>query len=129
MTPKRVGLYNPRSNTVVPRLPWFVDMHGRISRDISGQGDHRPAAPRASGAQGAEPRSGDGAGDSGSDEFLREAVDFELPAPGSYAAVSRSCRDHLKDACGLRRTENHEAEGLQVLGWRSVHRRSLGAVP
>ena len=39
------------------------------------------------GATGADPRVGDGAGilTQIPDRFLRDVVDFELPAPGSYA--------------------------------------------
>ncbi|MCY0610857.1 hypothetical protein OVV29_35595, partial [Klebsiella pneumoniae] len=61
-----------------------VDMHGRRSRDIVDKAITALLNLEHRGAQGAEPRSGDGAGIliQVPDEFLREAVDFELPAPG-----------------------------------------------
>jgi glutamate synthase (NADPH/NADH) large chain len=75
------------------------------------------------GAQGADPDTGDGAGilTQLPDELLRAVTDFELPAPGCYAAGLAFLPP------GLRRAEVAAAvaalaadEGLAVLGWREV---------
>lgn len=111
-----------------------VDMHGRRSRDIVDKAITALLNLEHRGAQGAEPRSGDGAGIliQVSDEFLREAVDFELPAPGSYATgiafLPQSSKDAAAACAAVQKIA--EAEGLQVLGWRSVPTddSSLGAL-
>lgn len=111
-----------------------VDMHGRRSRDIVDKAITALLNLEHRGAQGAEPRSGDGAGIliQVPDEFLREAVDFELPAPGSYATgiafLPQSSKDAAAACAAVQKIA--EAEGLQVLGWRSVPTddSSLGAL-
>lgn len=111
-----------------------VDMHGRRSRDIVDKAITALLNLEHRGAQGAEPRSGDGAGIliQVPDEFLREAVDFELPPPGSYATgiafLPQSSKDAAAACAAVQKIA--EAEGLQVLGWRSVPTddSSLGAL-
>ncbi|KAF3411710.1 putative FERREDOXIN-DEPENDENT GLUTAMATE SYNTHASE [Mycobacterium tuberculosis variant bovis BCG] len=111
-----------------------MDMHGRRSRDIVDKAITALLNLEHRGAQGAEPRSGDGAGIliQVPDEFLREAVDFELPAPGSYATgiafLPQSSKDAAAACAAVQKIA--EAEGLQVLGWRSVPTddSSLGAL-
>ena len=86
MTPKRVGLYNPAFEHDSCGVAMVVDMHGRRSRDIVDKAITALLNLEHRGAQGAEPRSGDGAGIliQVPDAFLREVVDFELPAAGRY---------------------------------------------
>lgn len=134
MTPKRVGLYNPAFEHDSCGVAMVVDMHGRRSRDIVDKAITALLNLEHRGAQGAEPRSGDGAGIliQVPDEFLREAVDFELPAPGSYATgiafLPQSSKDAAAACAAVQKIA--EAEGLQVLGWRSVPTddSSLGAL-
>lgn len=134
MTPKRVGLYNPAFEYDSCGVAMVVDMHGRRSRDIVDKAITALLNLEHRGAQGAEPRSGDGAGIliQVPDEFLREAVDFELPAPGSYATgiafLPQSSKDAAAACAAVQKIA--EAEGLQVLGWRSVPTddSSLGAL-
>lgn len=134
MTPKRVGLYNRAFEHDSCGVAMVVDMHGRRSRDIVDKAITALLNLEHRGAQGAEPRSGDGAGIliQVPDEFLREAVDFELPAPGSYATgiafLPQSSKDAAAACAAVQKIA--EAEGLQVLGWRSVPTddSSLGAL-
>src|ERR1700755_2118346 len=134
MTPKRVGLYNPAFEHDSCGVAMVADIHGRRSRDIVDKAitalltlDHR-------GAQGAEPNTGDGAGIllQVPDAFLREVVDFELPAEGSYATGIAFLPQSSKDAAAACEAVEKiaEAEGLHVLGWREVPTddSSLGAL-
>ncbi len=111
-----------------------VDMHGRRSRDIVDKAITALLNLEHRGAAGAEPRSGDGAGIliQVPDAFLREVVDFELPAPGSYATGIAFLPQSSKDAAAACAAVEKigEAEGLQVLGWRNVPTddSSLGAL-
>jgi glutamate synthase (NADPH/NADH) large chain len=111
-----------------------VDMHGRRSRDIVDKAITALLNLEHRGAQGAEPRSGDGAGIliQVPDAFLREVVDFELPAPGSYATGIAFLPQSSKDAAAACAAVEKiaEAEGLRVLGWRNVPTddSSLGAL-
>lgn len=109
-------------------------MHGRRSRDIVDKAITALLNLEHRGAAGAEPRSGDGAGIliQVPDAFLREVVDFELPAPGSYATGIAFLPQSSKDAAAACAAVEKigEAEGLQVLGWRNVPTddSSLGAL-
>jgi glutamate synthase (NADPH/NADH) large chain len=111
-----------------------VDMHGRRSRDIVDKAITALLNLEHRGAAGAEPRSGDGAGIliQVPDVFLREVVDFELPAPGSYATGIAFLPQSSKDAAAACAAVEKiaEAEGLHVLGWRNVPTddSSLGAL-
>jgi glutamate synthase (NADPH) large chain len=111
-----------------------VDMHGRRTRDIVDKAITALLNLEHRGAQGAEPRSGDGAGIliQVPDAFLREVVDFELPAAGSYATGIAFLPQSSKDAAAACAAVEKiaEAEGLEVLGWRQVpiDDSSLGAL-
>ena len=105
MTPKRVGLYNPAYEHDSCGVAMVVDMHGRRTRDIVDKAITALLNLEHRGAQGAEPRSGDGAGIliQVPDAFLREVVDFELPARGQLrhrhrvlAAVVQRRRGRLR---------------------------------
>src|SRR6201981_2579482 len=134
MTPKRVGLYNPAFEHDSCGVAMVVDMHGRRSRDIVDKAITALLNLEHRGAQGAEPRSGDGAGIliQVPDAFLRAVVDFELPAAGSYATgiafLPQSSRDAAAACDAVEKIA--EAEGLTVLGWRNVPTddSSLGAL-
>ncbi|MGI8937269.1 MAG: glutamate synthase large subunit [Iamia sp.] len=118
------GLYDPAYEHDACGVAFVVDMHGRASRDIVDKGllslchlDHR-------GASGAEVNTGDGAGIliQVPDRFLREVVDFTLPAVGSYAtgiAFLPQGADEA-DAAAEAIDKIVASEGLAVLGWRAV---------
>jgi glutamate synthase (NADPH/NADH) large chain len=117
-------LYDPAFEHDSCGVGFVVDMHGRPSHRIIELGiaslchlDHR-------GATGAEANVGDGAGILVQipDGFLREVVDFELPAAGSYAVGCAFLpRDPDECAATMRAVEKIAAgEQLTVLGWREV---------
>jgi glutamate synthase (NADPH/NADH) large chain/glutamate synthase (ferredoxin) len=122
--PQAVGLYDPRYEHdacgvgMVARLD-NEPTHEVIVRAITALEnlEHR-------GANGADPRTGDGAGIlmQMPDELLRATVDFELPPLGSYGVLmcflptGEDARANLQAL--LERTV--EAEGQRVLGWRDV---------
>jgi glutamate synthase (NADPH/NADH) large chain len=122
--PPAQGLYDPRFEHDACGVSFVVDMHGRQTHRMVELGlnslcnlDHR-------GATNAEPNVGDGAGIliQVPDAFLREVVDFDLPAAGSYA-VGMAFLPAGPEACAAAMdgvTKIAAAEGLQVLGWRDV---------
>src|SRR4051812_35327796 len=122
--PDKQGLYDPAFEHDACGVGFVVDMHGRPSHRMVELGisslchlDHR-------GATGAEANVGDGAGIliQIPDRFLREVVDVELPARGSYAV---GCAFLPKDAAdcatAMAAIEKIAAsEDLRVLAWRDV---------
>src|SRR4051812_26895624 len=122
--PDKQGLYDPAFEHDACGVGFVVDMHGRPSHRMVELGisslchlDHR-------GATGAEANVGDGAGIliQIPDRFLREVVDVELPAQGSYAV---GCAFLPKDAAdcatAMAAIEKIAAsEDLRVLAWRDV---------
>ena len=122
--PGRQGLYDPDFERDACGVAFVATLTGNPSHDIVMKAltalrnlDHR-------GASGSEPDSGDGAGIliQVPDAFLREVVDFALPAAHHYAvgiaflpdddAADRVVRAQLEQIA-------HE-EGLEVLGWREL---------
>ncbi|WP_343574743.1 glutamate synthase large subunit [Mycobacterium sp.] len=137
MAPNRPGLqglYNPAFEHDSCGVAMVVDMHGRRSRDIVDKAITALVNLEHRGAQGAEPHSGDGAGIliQVPDDFFRAAVDFELPAAGSYATGIAFLPQSSKDATAACAAVEKivEAEGCHVLGWRNVptDESSLGAL-
>jgi glutamate synthase (NADPH/NADH) large chain len=134
MAPQTQGLYNPAYEHDSCGVAMVADMHGRRSRDIVDKAITALLNMEHRGAQGAEPNTGDGAGIllQVPDEFLRSAVDFDLPEPGSYATgiafLPQSSRDAASACESVAKIV--EAEGLTVLGWRDVPTddSSLGAL-
>ncbi|HEX5925910.1 MAG TPA: glutamate synthase large subunit [Baekduia sp.] len=122
--PQADGLYDPRYEhdacgvAMVARLDNQPD-HGVIDRALTALDnlEHR-------GAEGADIRTGDGAGILVQipDAFFRAVVDFELPPRGAYGvAVCFLPRDpqqrrKLEELIEL----NVRIEGQQLLGWRDV---------
>jgi glutamate synthase domain-containing protein 2/glutamate synthase domain-containing protein 1/glutamate synthase domain-containing protein 3 len=122
--PRAVGLYDPSYEHdacgvgMVARLD-NQPTHEVISRSITALEnlEHR-------GANGADPRTGDGAGIlmQMPDELLRAVVDFTLPPLGSYGvlmcflpndAIARESLEQLLE-------QTVRAEGQRLLGWRDV---------
>ncbi|MCK9875306.1 glutamate synthase large subunit [Frankia sp. Ag45/Mut15] len=122
--PSAQGLYDPTFEHDACGVGFVVDVHGRRSHELVDQGltvlrnlDHR-------GASGSDPDTGDGAGIlvQVPDQFLRDVVDFALPAPGRYAVgiaflpqVAGERDDAVRVISRIVRQE-----GLRVLGWREV---------
>ncbi|RJO77046.1 glutamate synthase large subunit [Nocardia panacis] len=133
-SPGTIGLYDPANEHDACGVAFVVDMHGRRSRDIVDKAITALLNLEHRGAAGAEPNSGDGAGIliQVPDAFFRAAVDFELPAEGSYATgiafLPQARREAARAAYGVDRIVKEE--GLEVLGWREVpiDESSLGAL-
>jgi glutamate synthase (NADPH/NADH) large chain/glutamate synthase (ferredoxin) len=122
--PQADGLYDPRFEhdacgvAMVARLD-NVPTHDVVDRALVALDnlEHR-------GAEGADVRTGDGAGIlvQMPDAFLRAAVDFELPPRGQYGVAQcflptdPARREKIEQLVEL----NVRVEGQRVLGWRDV---------
>ncbi|MDX6700704.1 MAG: glutamate synthase large chain, partial [Baekduia sp.] len=122
--PQADGLYDPRYEhdacgvAMVARLDNQPD-HGVVHRALTALDnlEHR-------GAEGADIRTGDGAGILVQlpDAFFREVVDFELPPRGQYGVAmcflprDTAQRRKLEELLEL----NVRIEGQALLGWRDV---------
>ncbi|WHU46701.1 glutamate synthase large subunit [Gordonia sp. L191] len=132
--PGPTGLYDPIHEHDACGVAFVVDMHGRRSRDIVDKAITALINLEHRGAAGAEPNTGDGAGImiQVPDRFLREVVDFELPAEGGYATGIAFLPQGSKDATEACESVEKivEAEGLRMLGWREVpvNENGLGAL-
>src|SRR3954452_18618482 len=122
--PPASGLYDGRNEHDACGVPFVATMRGSAGHDIV---EHALTALRNldhRGATGADPSVGDGAGilTQVPDAFLRESVDFELPAPGAYAVGIAFLPTNDEARCEVvRRVEAlADDEGLTVLGWRDV---------
>jgi glutamate synthase (NADPH) large chain len=122
--PGPTGLYDPRFEHDSCGVSFVAHMKGERSNDLVMTGLRALTNLEHRGATGAEPDTGDGAGIllQIPDRFLREVVDFDLPAEGSYAvglaflpADPGSC-EKAQDAIASIVAD----EGLRVLGWRDV---------
>ncbi|PWI43467.1 glutamate synthase large subunit [Streptomyces sp. ICBB 8177] len=122
--PAPQGMYDPRNEHDACGVGFVATLTGEADHALVEQAltvlrnlEHR-------GATGSEPDSGDGAGILVQipDTFLRETVEFALPAPGGYAAgigflpVDDQARAKAVDSIARIAAE----EGLEVLGWREV---------
>ena len=76
------------------------------------------------GAEGADPTTGDGAGIlfQMPDALLREAVQFELPAPGAYGVLMCFMPQEQAAREDVHRLLEHTVveQGQELLGWRTV---------
>jgi len=125
--PPRQGLYDPRNEHDACGIGFVADIKNRKSHKIVQQGltildnlTHR-------GAVGADPLAGDGAGILMQipDALLRaecEQLDINLPDPGAYAVgmVHLPPQADTRTACEAILTEQVEAAGQHLLGWRDV---------
>jgi glutamate synthase (NADPH/NADH) large chain len=115
-------LYDPRFEHDACGVGFVVDMKGRKSHAIVEQALDAVCNLNHRGAAGAEPDTGDGAGILVQipDRFLREVVDFDLPAVGAYATgivfLPVDAVDVTVDAIDKVLAD----EGFTVLGWRAV---------
>ncbi|MGZ4500922.1 MAG: glutamate synthase large subunit [Nocardioidaceae bacterium] len=131
--PPPQGLYDGLHEHDACGVAFVATLTGEASHDIVAKAITALRNLEHRGATGAEPDSGDGAGIllQVPDAFFRAVVDFELPAPRSYAVGTAFLPgDGELVAKTRRRIEEIAAEeGLQVLGWRDVpvDPSSLGA--
>ena len=122
--PAPQGLYDGRHEHDACGVAFVATLTGVPSHDIVDKALTALRNLEHRGASGAEPDSGDGAGIlfQVPDRFLRESVEFELPAAGHYA-VGIGFLPVDEVAAGVVR-EGVEAiavqEGLRVVGWRVV---------
>ncbi|MBK5288996.1 MAG: glutamate synthase large subunit [Acidimicrobiia bacterium] len=131
--PRRQGLYDPAFEHDACGVAFVIDLHGRASHERVQQGITALCNLEHRGASGCEVNTGDGAGITIQvpDRFLREVVDFELPAAGAYATGIAFLPADADDAAKARTRMDEIVgeEGMRVLGWREVpiDASSLGA--
>jgi glutamate synthase domain-containing protein 2/glutamate synthase domain-containing protein 1/glutamate synthase domain-containing protein 3 len=122
--PRAAALYDPRFEHDACGVAMVARLDDRPTHDVVVKAltaldnlEHR-------GAEGADVRTGDGAGilTQLPDAFLRAVVDFELPDPGRYGVGmcflprDPALRRKVMDLVEL----NVRVEGQRVLGWRDV---------
>ncbi len=122
--PQAAGLYDPAFEHDACGIGAVARLSGEPSHEVVARALHVLDSLEHRGASGSEIDTGDGAGIllQVPHGFLREVVDFELPAPGHYAV----------GMCFLPREDDRRAEiealiertvadeGQEVLGWRDV---------
>ncbi|MBM6620879.1 glutamate synthase large subunit [Micrococcaceae bacterium RIT802] len=122
--PEAQGLYTPDQEKDACGLAMVATLHGRPTHQIVDNALRALRNLEHRGAVGADEGSGDGAGilTQLPDEFFRAVVDFELPAPGRYAAgIAFLPDDPAAEAATRSGLEELAAQqDLQVLGWREV---------
>ena len=122
--PASQGLYDGRHEHDACGVAFVATLTGVPSHDIVDKALTALRNLEHRGASGAEPDSGDGAGIlfQVPDRYLRESVDFELPAAGHYAVgigflpVDEVASGVVRDGVAAIAAQ----EGLRVLGWREV---------
>ena len=122
--PKAVGLYDPSFEHDACGVGMVARLDNRPTHEVVQKAITALENLEHRGANGADPRTGDGAGIlmQMPDELLRAVVDFELPQPGEYGVLmcflpqDDEARARLEAL--LERTV--AAEGQRLLGWRDV---------
>nr|WP_246367357.1 glutamate synthase large subunit [Microbacterium marinum] len=117
-------MYNPAFEKDACGLAMVATLRGEAGHDIVDLALTALRNLEHRGAIGSDAGTGDGAGilTQMPDAFLREVVEFDLPAAGEYAVglaflpIERDERDAQKAAI----VRIAESEGLTVLGWRDV---------
>lgn len=122
--PEASGLYNPENEKDACGLAVIATLRGEPGHDIVDAALTALRNLEHRGAVGADEGTGDGAGllTQVPDEFFRAVVDFDLPAPGTYAVgtafLPAEAGEEATARAGIEGLA--EAEGLTVLGWREV---------
>ncbi len=125
--PPAQGLYDPAREHDACGVGFVADLKGRPSHKIVEHGLQILENLTHRGATGADPLAGDGAGILVQipHAFLKEVcapLRIELPEPGHYAVghmfMPRSQAQRIYCESAVERVA--DAEGLQVLGWRTV---------
>ena len=124
LTPAAQGLYDPSLEKDACGLAMVATLRGVPGHDIIDVALSSLRNLEHRGAVGSDAGTGDGAGilTQIPDAFLREVVDFDLPAVGSYAVGNAflPVKDSERAAIQARFAEIAHSEGLKVLGWRVV---------
>ena len=125
--PRAQGLYDPANEHDACGVGFVADMKGRKSHTIIQQGLQIVENLTHRGAAGADPRDGDGAGMLVQipHDFFAEVcppLNIDLPAPGQYAVgqIFMPSNEAQRIYCESTIARSIEAEGLQLLGWRTV---------
>ena len=122
--PGPIGLYDPRNEHDSCGVSFVANLNGIRSNELVLTGLKALTNMEHRGATGAEPDTGDGAGIllQIPDRFLREVVDFELPAPGAYATgIAFLPADLVACEKAMAAIDATVADvGLRTLGWRDV---------
>ena len=120
--PKAQGLYNPGREHDSCGVAFVATLTGIPTHDIVVKALKALTNLEHRGASGSEPDSGDGAGVliQVPDLFLRNNVDFELPAAGGYAVGTAFFDQGQVPLAMAALAELAVAEGLTVIGWRQV---------
>jgi glutamate synthase (NADPH) large chain len=125
-SPHQQGLYDRAYDHDACGVAFVADLAGHRNHTIVRNALTALRNLEHRGARGGEPDTGDGAGIliQVPDDFFRQVVDFELPAPGHYAVGTAFLP---ADGSGDRAAEvmaGIEAiaaqEGMRVLGWREL---------
>ncbi len=123
-TPDRQGMYNPSFEKDACGLAMVATLRGEAGHDIVSLALEALRNLEHRGAIGSDAGTGDGAGIllQMPDAFLREVVDFDLPAVGEYVAgmafLPLEEDERAAQKAGIEKLA--AAEGLDVLGWRIV---------
>ncbi|MEG3034703.1 MAG: glutamate synthase subunit alpha, partial [Aurantimicrobium sp.] len=124
LAPAAQGLYDPALEKDACGLAMVATLRGIPGHDIIDVALSSLRNLEHRGAVGSDAGTGDGAGilTQIPDAFLREVVDFDLPAAGSYAVGNAflPLKDSERAAIKARFAEIAHSEGLKVLGWRVV---------
>ncbi|HNI35962.1 MAG TPA: glutamate synthase central domain-containing protein, partial [Microthrixaceae bacterium] len=130
-SPSAQGLYSPENEHDACGVSFVAQMDGTRSHRLVAQAISSLCNLEHRGATGAEVNTGDGAGIliQVPDRFLRDVVDFELPAPGHYAVGLAFLPSSTADTDGAAEAVDKivDSEGLTVLGWRDVPIDPVGA--
>jgi len=125
--PRAQGLYDPANEHDACGVGFVADLKGRKSHTIIEQGLEILANLTHRGAAGADPRDGDGAGMliQIPHAFFKEACEplgLTLPEPGHYAVGQffMPSNEAQRIYCESAIERVIEAEGLVMLGWRTV---------
>jgi glutamate synthase domain-containing protein 2/glutamate synthase domain-containing protein 1/glutamate synthase domain-containing protein 3 len=124
LPPKAAGLYDPRFEHDACGVAMVARLDNEPTHEVVQKALEALDNLEHRGAEGADVKTGDGAGilTQLPHEFLRAAVDFELPAPGQYGVgvcflpQDPDLRRKLEQLLEL----NVRVEGQHVLGWRDV---------
>ncbi|MFH1428782.1 MAG: glutamate synthase large subunit [Candidatus Margulisiibacteriota bacterium] len=122
-TPHQQGLYNPLNESDACGIGFVAHIKGQKSNDIIKRGLNALVNMAHRGAEGADNKSGDGAGiliQIPHEFFSKQGID--LPAAGEYGTGLVFLPQDIKEVqfCKKELERVLEKEGLQLLGWRKI---------